>query len=386
MRLLYLNHNYRHMATFNRAMQMAEAMVRRGHQVTVMTVSREHRYRPAWSIVNGVNLGEMPNLGQNNSGEGYGPIDNLLRCGHALFHRYDIVHMFDHKPNASFAGFTTGRLRGARPIADWADWWGGPGGINDVPRRRVPAVGRFEAYWEIESKRRAEGVVTISTVLQQRAIDVGVPPERVICIPNGAETNLIRCLPIEQARQHCGVPPGRRIVGFLGMSQGDLEIVMNALQQLPEVWLMVVGPTHAGVLNQARQFGLEDRLWQTGFVPEEDMSWYLGCADVMCLPMVDRAANRGRLPGKIMYYMAAGRPTVASPIGDIKSIVETHRVGLLAEDDGFAEALCTLLTRDQLRAELGRNARHTAETEFSWSRLAERLEAFYQYVLALSRH
>ena len=385
MRLLYLNHNYRHMATFNRAMQMAETMVRRGHQVTVITVSREHRYTPAWSTVNGVNLGEMPNWGQDNSGEGYGPLDNFLRCGHALFHRYDIVHMFDHKPNASFAGFTTGRVRGARLIADWADWWGGPGGINDVPKRRVPAVGKFEAYWEIESKRRAEGVVTISTVLRQRAIDVGVPPERVICVPNGSETNLIHCLPIEQARQHCGVPLDRCIVGFLGMSQGDLEIVMGALQQLPDVWLMVVGPTNVRVLNQARQFGLERRLWQTGFVPDEDIGWYLGCADVMCLPMVDRAANRGRLPGKMMYYMAAGRPTIASPIGDIKSIVETHRVGLLADDGGFAAALRTLLTNDQLRAELGRNARHTAETEFSWPRLIERLEAFYQRVLTQLR-
>ena len=148
---------------------------------------------------------------------------------------------------------------------------------------------------------------------------------------------------------------------------------------------MVVGPASSRVLNQARQFGLEDRLWQTGFVSDEDLSWYLGCADVMCLPMVDRAANRGRMPGKIMYYMAAGRPTVASPIGDIRSIVGDHQVGLLSDDDGFAAALITLLTNDSLRAELGRNARRIAETEYSWPQLVDRLEAFYQRILTQSR-
>lgn len=384
MRLLFLNHNYRHFATYQRAWQIAQRLAQRGHQVTLMTVSREHRWQTTWSQTAGVRLAEMPNWGQDNSGEGYGPLDNLLRCGHALRQRYDLVHMFDHKPNATFAGFTTGRWRGAKLIADWADWWGGPGGINDVPKRRVPAVGKFEAYWEIESKRRAHGVVTISTVLQQRALEIGVPPDRVVCVPNGSETKLIHCLPVEQARQRCGIPLDRRIVGFFGMSQGDLEIVMGALQQLPAVWLMVVGPTNERVLNQARQFGLEDRLWQTGFVPDEDIGWYLGCADVMCLPMVDRAANRGRLPGKIMYYMAAGRPTVASPIGDIKSIVAEHRVGLLASDDGFAAALQTLLANAALRSELGNNARRVAETDYSWSHLIDRLETFYQHILASS--
>jgi glycosyltransferase involved in cell wall biosynthesis len=381
MRLLFLNHNYRYFATFNRAMQMAEALAQRGHQVTVMTVSRQHRWKPTWSIVNGVCLAEMPNFGQNNSGEGYGPLDNLLRCTHALFNRYDIVHMFDHKPNATSAGFLTGRLHGARLVADWADWWGGPGGINDVPKRRVPAVGKFEEWWEINSKRWADGVVTISTVLRQRAIDVGCPPDRVVYIPNGAETNLIRCYPMLDARRQLGIPLDQHIVGFFGMSQGDMEIAMYAIQQLPDVWLMVIGPKNARVLAQAQSFGIQDRLWQTDFVPDEEIGLYLACANIMCLPMVDRASNRGRLPGKIMYYMAAGRPTIASPVGDIKTIIETYNVGLLANDEGFAAAITKLLTDSRLWETLGQNARRTAETVYNWSRLIDQLEEFYQYIL-----
>jgi glycosyltransferase involved in cell wall biosynthesis len=384
-RVLFLNHNLRHLGTFSRGRGMAEALARRGHEVALMTVSPRWRFRAARETVNGVRVWEMPSWGQGVSGEGYGPLDNLLRIGHALLRRYDIIHMLDHKPNASFAGFTTGRWRSACLIADWADWWGGPGGINDVPHRRFPIVGRFEAWWEIRSKLWADGVVAVSTVLRERALQIGCPPERVLWLPNGTEPDAVRCMPIAAARRELNVPPDRHIVGFLGMGQGDMEVVMNALRQLPDVWLMVVGPENARVLGQARAFGIAERLWQTGFVPEHELSLYLACADVMCVPMVDRAANRGRLPGKLSYYMAAGRPTVASPIGDVRALVESERVGLLADEPGFAAALDRLLRDPELRAELGRNARRAAENTLSWSRLADRLENFYHRMLARQR-
>ncbi len=380
MRLLYLNHNYRFGGTYYRAMPMAEQVAARGHEVTLMTVSREHRWHVTWSNVNGVRMAETPSWGQDNSGEGYGPLDNLFRLSHALTHRYDIIHMFDHKPNATFAGFT-GRLRGAKLIADWADWWGGPGGINDVPKRRIPAVGAFEQWWEERSKRWADGVVTISTVLRQRAIDLGIAPDRVLYLPTGAAIDRIQPVPLSDARQQLDIPPERRIVGFIGMGQGDLEIVMNAIRPLPHVWLMVIGHKNPAVLAQAERLGVADRLWQTDFVPDAQVSLYLGCADMMCLPLSDRAANRGRLPNKLLDYLAAGRPVVASPVGDIRTILEEHPVGLLAADTEFGQAIQYLLTHNAEAATMANHARRVAEEVFAWPGLIDRLIDFYTRVL-----
>jgi glycosyltransferase involved in cell wall biosynthesis len=380
LRLLFLNHNYRYSGTYYRAAPMAERLAERGHQVTLFTVSRTQKWRAAWTWANGVRLCEAPGLAQGYSGEGYGPLDNAYRLGHALAHRYDIVHMFDHKPNATFAGFPA-RLRGARLVADWADWWGGPGGINDVPARRFPIVGRFEAWWEERSKRWADGVTAISTVLRQRALDLGCPANRVLYLPTGASTDRIKPIPVEEARSRLAIPQERVIVGFIGMGQGDLELIMAALQRLPDVWLMVIGSKNAAVLEQARTYGVADRLWQTGFVPDNEVSDYLGCADLMCLPLTDRAANRGRLPNKLLDYMAAGRPIVASPVGDVAAILQEHAVGLLSAPDGFAEAIAALLADRGRTAELGRNARQVAETAFGWSHLIDKLEDFYARLL-----
>jgi glycosyltransferase involved in cell wall biosynthesis len=379
MRLLFLNHNYRFGGTYYRAMPLAEQLAARNHSVTLMTVSRKHQWRVTWSNVKGVHVAETPNWGQNNSGEGYGPPDNLVRLGHALTHRYDIVHMFDHKPNATFAGLT-GRLRGAKLIADWADWWGGAGGINDVPRRRVPAVGVFEQWWEEHSKRWADGVVTISTVLRQRAIDLGIAEDRVLYLPTGAAIDRIRPVQMTEARRQLGIPLERNIVGFIGMGQGDLEIVMNAIRPLSDVWLMVIGARNEAVLAQAEQIGVADRLWQTDYVPDAQVSLYLGCANLMCLPLSDRAANRGRLPNKFLDYLAAGRPVVASPIGDIRTILEQYPVGLLAADAEFGQSIQYLLTAQSTAATMGQKARRVAEEVFAWPGLIDQLVDFYQRV------
>jgi glycosyltransferase involved in cell wall biosynthesis len=359
---------------------MAQQLSRRGHEVTLFTVSRDHPLRTIWTLNGDVRVCRTPNLAVGGTGEGYGLLDIPMRCIHALWHRYDIVHMFDHKPNATFPGLPA-RLRGARLVADWGDWWGGPGGINDVPKRRIPTIGRFESWWEERSKLWADGVVTISSMLQRRAIDLGCKPERVAWIPTGAPTDRIQPLHVAVAREQLGIPLHRRIVGFIGMGQGDLAIVLRALQELPNVWLMIIGKKRPETQRLADAYGVTDRLWQTDFVPDDQVGLYLACADVMCLPMEDRAANRGRFPNKVLDYLAAGRAVVASPVGDIERLLARHKVGLLASEATFASAIQSLLSSPSLRAELGENARRLAETDYAWPHLVDRLEQFYQVTL-----
>jgi hypothetical protein len=172
-----------------------------------------------------------------------------------------------------------------------------------VPRRRVPQC-VFEAWWECKSKLWADGVVTISTV-PGRGPDIGCPPERVVYILTGAAVERIHLIPPAQACLKFGLPQ-RQIVGFIGMGQSDLEIILRAQQQLPELWLMVARPKNPGARPGAPVRG-GGSPWQTGFVPDDQVSLYLACADISVPALTDRA-EPGRLPNKMLDYMAAGRP------------------------------------------------------------------------------
>jgi glycosyltransferase involved in cell wall biosynthesis len=124
-----------------------------------------------------------------------------------------------------------------------------------------------------------------------------------------------------------------------------------------------------------------------GYVPYEELPWYLGCADIFLLPMADKPYNVGRWPNKMGEYMSLGRPTVANPVGDIKNLFQEHQVGITASWDpvDFAEKVMVLLKDSAMASRLGENARKAAETEYDWSILAVKLENFYEKILKLEQ-
>jgi glycosyltransferase involved in cell wall biosynthesis len=100
--------------------------------------------------------------------------------------------------------------------------------------------------------------------------------------------------------------------------------------------------------------------------------------------LCDTGANRGRWPGKLNDYMAAARPVVATPVGELGTLIPQHQLGVVAraEPADFAAQTVALLSDRERCERLGRSARQAAETVMSWERMTDELEAFYQRVLA----
>src|SRR5205085_10527193 len=81
-------------------------------------------------------------------------------------------------------------------------------------------------------------------------------------------------------------------------------------------------------------------------------------------------------PTKLFEYMAAGRPIVASAVGQIAdTLVDQHSALLVPPDD--PRALCAAIVRlvddASLRARLALAARCAAESRHTWRQYAERL-------------
>lgn len=68
----------------------------------------------------------------------------------------------------------------------------------------------------------------------------------------------------------------------------------------------------------------------------------------------------------------------------MKRLFSEHEVGLLADEtpEDFARKIICLTENPELCQKLGTNARRLAETELSWERVTDWLEACYRETLA----
>lgn len=88
--------------------------------------------------------------------------------------------------------------------------------------------------------------------------------------------------------------------------------------------------------------------------------------DVGIMPLVDEPYQRAKCGCKLLQYMAAGLPVVASPVGINADLVSHGGRGYLAStEDEWRQAIETLLADPLLRTRMGREGRRFVERDYS---------------------
>jgi glycosyltransferase involved in cell wall biosynthesis len=186
-------------------------------------------------------------------------------------------------------------------------------------------------------------------------------------------------------RQALGLSLHIRLIGYVGnIYTRDAVLMAVAFNQVyqkePRARLLLVG-----YFNRNLEAWLDhpEAIIRTGSLSSEQIHQYLSACDLCWLPLCDTGANRGRWPLKLNDYMAAGRPVVATQVGDLPEVISRHLFGILArpEPEDFASQTLALLADPHQCEVLGQAARRAAEEAFTWEYLTEELEAFYQHVL-----
>ncbi len=114
---------------------------------------------------------------------------------------------------------------------------------------------------------------------------------------------------------------------------------------------------------------------------EETETSSLADLDVGVMPLPDDAWSRGKCGLKLLQYMAAGVPAVASPVGVNREIVTDGENGRLADtDEEWVATLRDLAWSPTLRARLGAAGRRTVEARYSLAGWAPRLAGLYRAV------
>ena len=389
MRILMLNHNTKWRGTFFRAFHFAKCLVRRGHAVTLVTVSAANRVQFRSETLHGVRIVESPDLLIGKGRTGWDPYDVLRRILFLLRRdSFDLVHGFDGRPAVILPALALKKACAVPLVSDWADWWGRGGIIEERGMLVRWTLGPLETFFEEHFRPHADGITVTSRALHDRAVSLGIPRSRVRHVPSGADIETIRPLPKGESRRLLGFPEDGKIIEFIGFINYDFDLLIRSFprvqKEFPDVNLLLVGQSSPLTTKICKECGISRGILEIGIAPFEKLPVYLACADVLLLPFTDKICNIGRGPIKLGDYMAAGRPIVTQPVGDLRFCFdESAPIGLLAGNttEEFARAICELLADPERADAYGRNARRLAEEKYSWDLVTDRLEEAYRSFL-----
>jgi len=331
--------------------------------------------------------------------EGWGIFDINVRLREILHGEYDIIHTFEHHPNVSFPIYLTPKKRLPLLISDWCDNYG-KGGFRDFYKYRLDFLYRSIGFplrkWfdfiDKDLKMKSKGITVISNFLLQRAIDMGVKRERALLIRGSVDTDKIKPFPKKMAKRKIGLHNKGKILAFLGTHQPDLDLALEALNLIlrykPDTSLLIIGEKSGIIRDKAFKLGVMNNIIQTGWCSREELPWYLSAADAFLLPMKDNSVNQARWPNKIGEYMAAGRPTVSTKVGDVAELIEEEKIGLVSEinPEDFSTKIMLILKNKELSERMGENARKVAEKKFAIDIQGMKIKHFYEALLRRSMH
>ena len=118
-----------------------------------------------------------------------------------------------------------------------------------------------------------------------------------------------------------------------------------------------------------------------GSVPAAAVPAVVAATTVGWIPFRATPNNEHTIPLKLLEYMAAGRPVVASRLGFMAAIVQEAHCGILVSADdaaAHARALMHLLTHPAEARAMGERGRAAVRARYSWEAEQERLLELYR--------
>lgn len=217
-----------------------------------------------------------------------------------------------------------------------------------------------------------------------------VPRRRISMIPNGADLDLLKPGPRDNAvRRRLGLE-GKFVVSYFGAHGRANRVgqLLDAAERLRDVdgdvrFLLVGdGMEKAALKADARRRGLDNVLFADP-VPKRDVGDYINASDVCSAVLMKNDTFKTVYPNKIFDYMSCKRPILLAIDGAARRLIEDAHAGLYVEPenpDALAQAVLNMKADPAALKRMGESGyRHVCE-HFSRQRLAEQYLAVLEAV------
>jgi glycosyltransferase involved in cell wall biosynthesis len=395
MKVLYFHQHFvtPHGAGAIRSYAMAQRLIERGHQVTMVCGSigggstglsgpYEGGRRRGW--VDGIDVIELDLAYSNHDGLVRRALTFLkfALCSVALALREpcDLVFATTTPLTAGIPGIAARWLRGKPFVFEVRDLW------PELPRAmgviRNPLVLWAMGLLEWASYRSAHALVGLSPGIVEGIAHRGVPLERIALVPNGCDLDLFA---------KSGSTPWRPdgvafndllavFAGTHGMANG-LDAVLDAAAELKrrgrfDIKLLLIGSgkLKPALVARAQLEGLDNVVFHEP-VNKAQLAGLMAATDLGLQVLANVPAFYfGTSPNKFFDYIAAGLPVLNNYPGWLANLIAEHGCGFAVRPDdqsAFADALEQAAADKPALKAMGRHAFELAKSQFSRDRLAD---------------
>jgi len=209
-----------------------------------------------------------------------------------------------------------------------------------------------------------------------------VREDKIVVIPNGVDLEEFK--PDKKKRRKIremyGIEDNEIVIMFSGheFERKGLRYIIEALPMIKDrdiIKLLVVGRGNPEIYARlAEELNVRENVIFAGFVP--DITEYYAASDIFVFPTAYEAFSLATLEA-----VASGLPILATKVNGTEELIEDGYNGFFIKRDpsDIAEKINLLVEDDDLRKQMSKNARKTAE-RYSWDRVAKRYIEVYEEV------
>ena len=270
--------------------------------------------------------------------------------------RYDVIWVEKEALPWIPAWIEAGFFAGSPYVVDLDDAW-----YLRYQRHPSPIVRMLMAKKIDRVMCRSASVIAGNKYLAERAKRAGAQDVKIV--PTAVD--LHRYAAVDNLRKDSSAP---FVIGWIGtpITAGYLSRFAPVLRGLAERHSLKFHIIGASSPKEFEGLPVQEISWSESTEIAE-----IARCDVGIMPLDDDAWAYGKCAYKLLQFMAAGKPVVASPVGANGEVVQHGSNGMLVNStDDWISALNLLAADTDLRQRMGQAGRRTVELKYSVDKIA----------------
>ncbi len=363
---------------------VTKELVQRGHEVTVYTTDtidgstrQKARYLEIW----GVKVHYFRNLSNSLAWHRLFFAPGMIPQLRKEIRTFDVIHLQDYRTFQNIVVHHYAKKNGIPYVLQ------AHGSVGAFFQKGF-LKRTYDTIWGHRILRDASKAIAVTKIEAEQLKNVGVSEDKIEIVPPGIDFSEFENLPKKgRFRNRYGLNSSQRIVLYLARIHKikGPDLLVKAFARLvgegSDTQLVVVGPDDGylpALKKLVKELGIEERVLFTGpLYGKEKLEAYVD-ADVYVLPSSYEIFGL-----TVLEACVCGTPVVVTEACGLADWID-QRAGFKVGHDEYRlqEAICVLLSNEELRRQLGDRARGLVREQFSWHKAAQQIEKIYTELLS----